>query len=158
MQPLSLGFWNCCICNSWNPCENNLLTPGTTITRRGATTFGSPIFSASPATLDSPIVLVLQTSIPLLYFLQMLVWAMILIVALSLTHQNIKRVPDFTWECEIKILHKYLHSFPDISTSDYTRSRLGLATIPLEEIQIDECLNFITEPIKIIDRKVKRLK
>nr|GEY25790.1 putative reverse transcriptase domain-containing protein [Tanacetum cinerariifolium] len=31
-------------------------------------------------------------------------------------------------------------------------------TIPLDEIQIDDKLNFIKEPVKIIDQKVKRLK
>ncbi|GJZ00007.1 putative reverse transcriptase domain-containing protein [Tanacetum coccineum] len=31
-------------------------------------------------------------------------------------------------------------------------------TIPLEEIQIDDKLNFIEEPVKIMDREVKRLK
>ena len=30
--------------------------------------------------------------------------------------------------------------------------------IPLEEIQVDERLNFIEEPIEIMDREVKRLK
>ncbi|GKE47314.1 hypothetical protein Tco_1478572, partial [Tanacetum coccineum] len=30
--------------------------------------------------------------------------------------------------------------------------------IPLEEIQIDDKLNFIEEPVKIMDREVKRLK
>ncbi|GKF63128.1 hypothetical protein Tco_0186576 [Tanacetum coccineum] len=31
-------------------------------------------------------------------------------------------------------------------------------TIPLDEIQIDDKLNFIEEPVKIMDREVKRLK
>ncbi|GKB65008.1 hypothetical protein Tco_0921194 [Tanacetum coccineum] len=30
--------------------------------------------------------------------------------------------------------------------------------IPLDEIQIDDKLNFIEEPVKIMDREVKRLK
>ncbi|GKG24137.1 hypothetical protein Tco_0392173, partial [Tanacetum coccineum] len=30
--------------------------------------------------------------------------------------------------------------------------------IPLEEIQIDDKLNFIEEPVEIMDREVKRLK
>ncbi|GJW36888.1 hypothetical protein Tco_0059808 [Tanacetum coccineum] len=30
--------------------------------------------------------------------------------------------------------------------------------VPLDEIQIDDKLNFIEEPIEIIDREVKRLK
>ncbi|GKG31335.1 hypothetical protein Tco_0423823, partial [Tanacetum coccineum] len=31
-------------------------------------------------------------------------------------------------------------------------------TIPLDEIQIDDKLNFIKEPVEIMDREVKRLK
>ncbi|GJW89883.1 hypothetical protein Tco_0167436 [Tanacetum coccineum] len=31
-------------------------------------------------------------------------------------------------------------------------------TIPLDEIQIDDKLNFIEEPVEIMDREVKRLK
>ncbi|GKG44391.1 hypothetical protein Tco_0485829 [Tanacetum coccineum] len=30
--------------------------------------------------------------------------------------------------------------------------------IPLDEIQVDEKLNFIEEPVEIMDREVKRLK
>nr|GEW28164.1 hypothetical protein [Tanacetum cinerariifolium] len=30
--------------------------------------------------------------------------------------------------------------------------------IPLDEIQVDDKLNFIEEPVEIMDRKVKRLK
>ncbi|GKG28395.1 hypothetical protein Tco_0406722, partial [Tanacetum coccineum] len=30
--------------------------------------------------------------------------------------------------------------------------------IPLDEIQVDDKLNFIEEPVKIMDREVKRLK
>ena len=32
------------------------------------------------------------------------------------------------------------------------------SAIPLEEIQVDERLNFVEEPIEIMDREVKRLK
>ncbi|GJV47905.1 hypothetical protein Tco_1438117 [Tanacetum coccineum] len=35
---------------------------------------------------------------------------------------------------------------------------MNLLTIPLDEIHIDEKLNFIEEPVEIMDREVKRLK
>ncbi|GKE72808.1 hypothetical protein Tco_1534849 [Tanacetum coccineum] len=56
---------------------------------------------------------------------------------------------------------KYSHGFYHKTIKDNKQLRHHLdepLAIPLDEIQIDDKLNFIEEPVKIMDRKVKRLK
>ena len=38
------------------------------------------------------------------------------------------------------------------------RSHLDSAYVPLEDIQVDECLNYIERPIAILDRKKNMLR
>ncbi|GJT21230.1 hypothetical protein Tco_0891167 [Tanacetum coccineum] len=58
---------------------------------------------------------------------------------------------------------KYSHGFYHKTTKDNKQLRHDLEVdkplaIPLDEIQIDDKLNFIEEPVEIMDREVKRLK
>ncbi|GJR60777.1 hypothetical protein Tco_1502939 [Tanacetum coccineum] len=56
---------------------------------------------------------------------------------------------------------KYSHGFYYKTTEDNKQLRHNLdepLAIPLDEIQIDDKLNFIKEPVEIMDREVKRLK
>nr|GEV78336.1 reverse transcriptase domain-containing protein [Tanacetum cinerariifolium] len=57
-----------------------------------------------------------------------------------------------------KSLNKALGTRLDMSTTYHPETDDEPLDIPLDEIQVDEKLNFIKEPVEIMDREVKRLK
>nr|GEU49260.1 reverse transcriptase domain-containing protein [Tanacetum cinerariifolium] len=74
-------------------------------------------------------------------------------IAIVRVRQNSKRGSEFTWEREDYMKLKY----PDLFSDGVTLSDVNLF-IPLDEIQLDDKLQFIEEPIEIMDREVKQLK
>ncbi|GJY76155.1 putative reverse transcriptase domain-containing protein [Tanacetum coccineum] len=56
-----------------------------------------------------------------------------------------------------KLNPRYIGPFKIIAKREINAADESLA-IPLDEIQVDDKLNFIEEPVKIMDREVKRLK
>ncbi|GKD37862.1 hypothetical protein Tco_1258069 [Tanacetum coccineum] len=56
------------------------------------------------------------------------------------------------------LIKTQLSQFIVLSFSNLRSVRIEPLAIPLEEIQIDDKLHFIEEPVKIMDREVKRLK
>nr|GFC02514.1 hypothetical protein [Tanacetum cinerariifolium] len=75
---------------------------------------------------------------------------------------NSKRGPEFTWEREDQFRKKYPHLFTKtiLSSSVALKKCKSDETldVPLDEIQIDDKLYFMEEPVEIVDREVKRLK
>nr|GEY90145.1 putative reverse transcriptase domain-containing protein [Tanacetum cinerariifolium] len=67
------------------------------------------------------------------------------------------RVGTVTYRLELPKQLSRVHSMFYVSKLKKCMADEPLA-IPLDEIQVDDKLNFIEEPIKIMDRKVKRLK
>nr|GEW12468.1 putative reverse transcriptase domain-containing protein [Tanacetum cinerariifolium] len=67
------------------------------------------------------------------------------------------KVGTITYRLELLDLLSHVHSTFHVSNPKKCFSNEPLV-IPLDEIQIDDKLNFIEEPIEIMDREVKRLK
>ncbi|GKE92635.1 hypothetical protein Tco_1573730, partial [Tanacetum coccineum] len=87
---------------------------------------------------------------------------------------NSKKGPELTWEREDEIRAKYPHLF-SIITSNLVSELSSIHNtfhisnlkkclsdeyliIPMKELQLDDKLNFIEEPMKIMDREIKQLK
>ncbi|GKG08372.1 hypothetical protein Tco_0334204, partial [Tanacetum coccineum] len=67
------------------------------------------------------------------------------------------KVGTIAYRLELPEQLSKVHSTFHVSNLKKCLSEETLA-IPLDEIQIDDKLHFIEEPVKIIDREVKRLK
>nr|GFB70411.1 putative reverse transcriptase domain-containing protein [Tanacetum cinerariifolium] len=70
---------------------------------------------------------------------------------------NSKRGPECTWEREDQIRAKNVHNTFHVSNIKKCLSYKSLV-IPMKELWLDDKLNFVEEPVEIIDREVKQLK
>nr|GFB05348.1 reverse transcriptase domain-containing protein [Tanacetum cinerariifolium] len=75
-------------------------------------------------------------------------------VPVSIISDHDERFTSHFW----KSLNKALGTRLDMSTAYHPETDDEPLAIPLDEIQVDDKLNFIEEPIEIMDREVKRLK
>ncbi|KAD4888331.1 hypothetical protein E3N88_20404 [Mikania micrantha] len=68
-----------------------------------------------------------------------------------------KRISPVTYELQLPQELSSVHNVFHVSNLKKCLSNETLA-IPLEEIQIDEQLHFVEEPVEIMDREIKKLK
>nr|GEW79830.1 putative reverse transcriptase domain-containing protein [Tanacetum cinerariifolium] len=64
-------------------------------------------------------------------------------------------IPQWKWE---NITMDFVTKLPKTAAGQDTFSQNEPLALPLDEIQVDDKLNFIGEPVEIMDREVKRLK